>query len=193
MKKILFALIVLFSLNLKAQDEPTGVYVNIYKYSDSIRNNKLTGKVSLPAIKMADSLNNLHPKAYFLKTVDLLLQSNYNDAAYICLLGEMRMDYYGLFAKYDNSFYELYHTVKDPVYMYLRSNIDNFIALLKLSAAYNKQHDYAYKSGELKPANYKESGAIQERTATQFRINKDYFEKMWLKERKEQQPDKTSK
>ncbi|MDI1255042.1 MAG: hypothetical protein PSV16_02995 [Flavobacterium sp.] len=193
MKEIILAFIILFSLNLQAQDEPTGVYRNIYKCSDSIRSNKLTGKVSQKAMNTADSLNNYHPKAYFLKTVDLLMQSNYNDAAYIFLLGEMRMDYYGLFTKYDKDFYDFHHTVKDPVYMFLRSNIDNFIALLKLSAAYNRQHDYAYKSGKLKPENYKESGAIQDRMATQFHINKAYFENMWLRERKEQEPTKTNK
>ncbi|WP_298153071.1 hypothetical protein [Flavobacterium sp.] len=186
MKVFKIFLFVFLSFAIQAQVSDA-VYEKMYVYSDSIRKNNQAVKIDPQTVKMADSLTNAHPLAYFAAAAKLLEAFKYNDAAYIWAVGKMRETYYGNFTKYDRAFYDYRDAVSEPVWMFLRSNVDNVVAILKLAATYHLKHDYRLSPRDAKPDHYDEAAHLYERMAEQFSIHKSYFENMWLRERKEQE------
>ena len=109
---------------------------------------------------MADSLDKQLPAAFFLKSGELIKAEKYNDAAFLSNLGGLRYGYYNSAnrahrADSDRAFLAALGAGSNELLQpYLRTNIDNYIAILKQSASWYVNHDYAYFPKYHSPAKY---------------------------------------
>jgi len=188
MKKISILILLLFTTFANAQNLDS-IYVKFYAYSDYLKSNTKAGElnVSIPAI--TTKLNTLSPKEYINEAVVLIKKEQFNEASYIFILGAIRWKYYENFAKFTTKEYNQKNEIESMITAFLRSNVRNFAAIIKLATNYHLTNDYAFCSRKKKPLYYDEAAGFYSRLETQILINEAYFSTMWSKERRDFEND----
>lgn len=189
MKNIInIALLLLLSYSSLGQDLDS-IYVKFYKYSDALTTNKTIGKLDENVYGIAKQLNTLHPREFINKSIELLKEDKFNEASFIFYLGNMRWKYIENFTKYTDKDNKLKQDINDVINSFLRSNVNNFSAIINAAVKYHFANDYAFCSRKKNPLQYDEAAAFYNRMSNQFIINQDYFRAMWSKERRDFEND----
>ena len=189
MKKISnLILFLIFVTSANAQNLDS-IYVKFYTYSDYLKSNTKAGELnaSIPAI--TTRLNTLSPKEYINEAVVLIKKEQFNEASYIFILGAMRWKYYENLAKFTTKEYNQKNEIESIIYAFLRSNVRNFAAIIKIASQYHLTNDYVFCSRKKKPLYYDEAAGFYSRLGTQILINEAYFTTMWSKERRDFEND----
>ncbi|HSC39121.1 MAG TPA: hypothetical protein VLD19_14665, partial [Chitinophagaceae bacterium] len=85
--------------------------------------------------RLADSLDKIHPAGYFMKAGELMKKMQLNEAAFLYFVGNLRFRYYnaanpGYQASGEGALLaSLRSVLGEPIGLYLKTNIDNFIAI----------------------------------------------------------------
>jgi hypothetical protein len=166
-------------------------YKKIYKAADSITTSGKIGVLDNNIFSVANSLDLKHPMEYFKSSGEYLKDHKYNEASFLFYLGYLRYKYYNSSnpdyqAGNDGALLGSFSMVMgEPINMYLRSNIDNFISILESTIKYNQTNDYKFYSKEKDVEKYN----IQVRKSTEMledmKFNKKKYSKDWKKERKQ--------
>lgn len=189
MKKITsFISLLLFTTFANSQNLDS-IYVKFYAYSDYLKSNAKIGELNkyLPAI--ATKLNTLSPKEYINEAIILLKKEQFNEASFIFILGSVRWKYYENFSKFTTKEYDQKKEIESIITAFLRSNVRNFVAIIKATTHYHLANDYAFCSRKKKPLYYDEAVGFYSRLGEQIVINEAYFTNMWSKERRDFEND----
>jgi hypothetical protein len=188
-KALLFLLTVFISDFSYGQDE-LQLYKKIYQTADSL---KKTGHIldfDNSVFKIASKLDKQHPSKFFEASGELLAKSKFNEAAFLYYLGLMRFRYYNSVnpeyqASGDGALVaSLKSVIGEPVNLYLRTDIDNFISVIKIVTDYYDKNDYAFypKNKGLDKFN-KQTKTYLELLAD-LEVNKSKYTEVWDNERK---------
>ena len=141
----------------------------------------IIGKVKL--------LDEEHPSKYIEAIGELLKDSNLNDAAFVYYLGDLRYRYYtevnpdykpsddgALLGSFESVF-------GGAINMYLETNIDNFVSVLKASGDYFAKNDYPFYPRAKNPAKYDTLAAKYPKLIKDLETNKEKYRKQWDEER----------
>ncbi len=128
------------------------LYKSIFKTADSLKTNGKILDIDNSIYDVAKELDSQHPQKFFEKTAEYLAQSKFNEAAFLYYVGIMRYRYYNLTnPNYQDSgdgalLSSLKYAIGEPVNMYLKIDIDNFISILKKATKYYEDNDYSFQS-----------------------------------------------
>lgn len=185
---IVTALILLIAGTAFGQKE-LAAYKNNYRIADSLNALGKINRFDTAIFKVADSLNYCHPVGYFQVAAELMSKSKFNEAAFLYYLGNLRFRYYNsVNPDYEPSgdgalFSSLKNVMGDPINMYQRINIDNFISVLKRVTKYASENDYKYYSRE---KNIEKYNSITEKWNNQIvdlETNKEKYSTQWNSDR----------
>jgi hypothetical protein len=165
------------------------IYENIYHAADSLDN---LGRLYSPdssIIKQVKKLDKKHPSGYFLVIGEAEKRAKYDDAAFLYYLAILRYKYYNRAnPKYEASgdgalLASLKNMAGEPINMYLKTNIDNFVAVLKCSGDYFANHDYRFYLRAKSPANYDSAATLYTALISDIQTNREKYRKQWDEER----------
>jgi len=146
-----------------AQKDEMALYRQMFKTADSLKNIGQSSAIDTAEVyKLAKELDEKHPSEFFNAASSMLNESKFNAAAFLFYVGEMRFKYYNATnpnyqASGDGALYgSLNYVFGEPINMYLRSDIDNMIFILKMAFAYCALNDYAFHPKEKDIAKYDE-------------------------------------
>jgi hypothetical protein len=190
MKKLLSLLvfITIISTVSYAQEE-LKLYKNIYHTADSLLKIGQISAIDSTVFKKAKELGKKHPTAFFETSGDYLTQSKFNEAAFMYYLGLMRFRYYNSAnPKYkpggDGALLGSFSSILgEPINMYLRTDIDNFILILKMTTDYARENDFRFFSKEKDPKKYDTQIKSCSGIITELEDNKAKYREEWATER----------
>ena len=134
----------------KDWDEET-LYKNIYNTSDSLKALGLIGQMDNAVFKAARLLDQSNPEGFLTVSMMLLERHKYNEAAFLMYLGQVRSNYYnsvaGRSGGSNGDVEAMYGMIVNMSYLplinvYLQTDVDNFIHVLKTVVDYYKKNDY---------------------------------------------------
>ena len=194
--KILLLLAFLFSSKyIHAQDDSLlGVkqiplYKNLYHCSDSLNKKGPIWELSDDVFRLADSLDNIHPAGYFIKAGELMGKMQLNEAAFLYFVGYLRFRYYnaanpGYKNNDDGALLASYYSVPgEPIGWYLKTNIDNFIAILKKSVDWYSNHNYLFFPASKNPGKFAQPSNDLAKQTDDLIKNKEKYKSEWEQER----------
>lgn len=164
-------------------------YKITYRIADSLNAIGEINRFDSTIFKVADSLNHCHPIGYFKVAGELLNKSQYNEAAFMYYLGILRYRYYNAvnpnYKPEDDGalFASLKNAMNDPINMYQRINIDNFISVLKKVTKYTAENDYAFYSRSNNIDKYNELTDKYNVMIGDLETNKEKYSAQWNNER----------
>ncbi|WP_396168650.1 hypothetical protein [Flavobacterium sp.] len=189
MKKINLLITLLFLSTFAKAQNLDSIYVKFYTYSDYLKSNAKAGEINSNVYSIVAKFNSLSPKEYITETISLLKKEQFNEASFIFLLGSMRWKYYENFSKFNPEQYQEKDEIENIIYAFLRSNVCNFAAIIKIASQYHLTNDYVFCSRKKKPLYYDEAAGFYSRLGTQIILNEAYFTTMWSKERRDFEND----
>lgn len=175
----------------KEQDPKDNIYYKLYNSADSLKIPGKIGKINPATYRIADSLDALHPTAYYEKAADYLGKSKFNDAAFLYFVGNSRYKYFNSVnpdyqASGDGALKTaLGAMLGEPIGMYLKTNIDNFISILKSSAEYYSVNNFKYYSKEKDVEKFELVSNNLLKQISDLQKNRKKYEKEWRKETEE--------
>jgi len=170
--------------------EQLNAYKKLYTIADSLNKSGHPFSVDNLTTQKVKSLDKQHPAKYFEEAAELYKDAKYNDAAFVYYLGLLRYRYYNSAnPKYQASgdgalAASLQYVTGEPINLYLKTNVDNFIAALKFSSDYYSENDYSYYSRQKNSEKYEKVVANFSNLIKDLQINKAKYEKEWDEERK---------
>jgi hypothetical protein len=127
---------------------------------------------------------------YFEKAGELLKTNQLNDAVFLYYLGVLRYKFYNS-ANPDNkasgdgaAAASLQYIFGEIVNLYLKNNIDNFIAALKFTTDYYKNNDYTFYSKQKNIEKYNKVSGNFLGLIKDLETNKNKYKKQWDEERR---------
>jgi hypothetical protein len=183
-------LLLIISLNLKAQDDIT-IYKKLFAYSDSLSRVSQKGVVSSDITNVLADLDKKHPASFFEKSSALLKAGQFNDASFVFYVGYFRYRYFNQtnpdYKPGDDGalFSSLNSTIGEPVKLFLRSDIDNFIKILDHTKEWLTNNDYPFNSKSKNLEKYKAELAQLDTLINNITTNKVKYKTQWAKEQKE--------
>ena len=192
MKNILLLLFIIqfYSTCSSAQNE-SDLYKNIYKTADRL---KASGKTSCidtnNLFKEVIKLDKKHPSDFFKYSGNLMNDSKFNEASFIYYLGLMRFRYFNSAnpnyqASGDGALLgSLKYAMGEPINMYLRTDVDNFIFIIKLARKYYSEHDYKYFPKDKYLEKFDAQCKSYQDLITDLETNKEKYKSVWASERK---------
>lgn len=188
MKNRYFLFVIIFYLSIQTYGQnEIDIYNKIYKTADSL---KAVGKVGYMDsdslfIKIKET-EQKHPYAFVQLIEEYMLKSKFNEASFVYFLSYMRIGYYNdVNNNYDERtlFNHLTNNYGGYINHYLRTDIDNYISIMKMAIKYYLNNDYTFFSKE----NNIEKFNLQTITLNNFISdvgkNKVKFKKHWMNER----------
>lgn len=166
-------------------------YKDIYRYADSCDKVKSQDILPKRAFAIADSLDKLDPVNYFYEAGSLMAKRQYNEASFVFYLGMLRFRYYNSadpdYKPSDGGalLASLETTLGEPIRMYLQTNIDHYIAILKASSDWALKNDYKYFPKNKSPQKYNGQLNGINSLITEMQKNREKYIKQWDKERVE--------
>ena len=183
-------LFVTVSLNSNAQDEIT-IYKKLFAYSDSLSKTDEKGVISMETNTALSILDKQHPAGFFDKSSNLLKSGKFNDAAFVYYVGYFRYRYFNL-ANPDYKPSEdgallgsLKYVIGEPINLFLRSDINNFIKILENTKVWLTNNDYKFFSKTKNIEKYNEELSQLDTLITDFSTNKVKYKNQWEKEQNE--------
>ena len=175
------------SLSSKAQGQIT-IYKKLFAYSDSLLKTEKKGVISKETNKTLSILDKEHPAGFFDKSGNLLRSGKFNDAAFVYYVGYFRYRYFNL-ANPDYKQSEdgallgsLKSVMGEPINLFLRSDIDNFIKILENTKVWLTNNDYKFFSKTKSIEKYNEELSQLDTLINDFSTNKQKYKAEWAKE-----------
>lgn len=193
MKKLLIILsISLISSYCYSQEEEIRLYQNIISKSDSlIKVGKIEQIDTLKIFKEASKIDEKHPSQYFDAMANYLNNNEFNEASFLFYVGIMRYKFYNSTnPKYkageDGALLaSLKMVLGEPIQLYMRSDVDNFLNILNLSKNYYQKHDYKFFPKKNNEQKYEDQIKYIENMVLTIEKDRLSIKKIWEKEREE--------
>ena len=157
---ILILTAILTSIHSFGQNE-LELYKVLYKTADSlIAIGEISSIDTTSIFAKAKNLDNKHPVEYFKVSSKYLEKFKFNEAAFFYFLGSMRYRYYNSAnPKYkpgdDGALYSSFkYVVGEPLKMFLQTDIDNMISIIRLAIYYYSGNDYDFFSKDKNKEKY---------------------------------------
>jgi hypothetical protein len=112
-------------------------------------------------------------------------REKFDDAAFLYYLAILRYKYYNsanpkYVASGDGALLaSLKNMAGETINMYLKTNIDNFVAVMKASGDYFANHDYPFYPRAQSPANYDTAWTIYTVLINNIETNREKYRKQW--------------
>lgn len=149
-KLLYLLLLLLINSNVAIAQKDPDFYNKLFAASDSIHASRLIFSTDSAVLAKAHALDQKHPVEFFNTSASLLSNYTFNEAAFIFYLGVLRYRYYNSAnphyqASDDGALLSsLQAQLGEPINLFLKANVDNFINVLKLTLAYYKVNDYPF-------------------------------------------------
>lgn len=202
MKNRYFLFVIFFYLSIQTYGQnEIDTYKKIYKTADSL---KAIGKVDYMDsdslfIKIKET-EQKHPSAFVQLIEEYMLKSKFNEASFVYFLSFMRLGYYNdVINNYNEKtlFNHLTNNYGGYINHYLRTDIDNYISIMKIAIKYYLNNDYTFFSKENNIEKFNLQTVTLNNFISDFEKNKVKFSKDWKTERsmmeKEIKKNQTSK
>lgn len=202
MKNRYFLFVIFFYLSIQTYGQnEIDTYKKIYKTADSL---KAIGKVDYMDsdslfIKIKET-EQKHPSAFVQLIEEYMLKSKFNEASFVYFLSFMRLGYYNdVINNYNekNLFNHLTNNYGGYINHYLRTDIDNYISIIKIAIKYYLNNDYTFFSKENNIEKFNLQTVTLNNFISDFEKNKVKLSKDWKTERsmmeKEIKKNQTSK
>ena len=164
-------------------------YKNLYRLADSLNKLGQLYTADSAVVEKARLLDKEHPEKYFEAIGEWLKESKYNDAAFLYHVGITRYRYYNAVnPDYQTSgdgalLASLEYIYGEAINPYLRTNIDNFISVLKAAGDYCARNDYAFYPKAKNPARYDTLVTGYTHMIQILETNREKYRKQWDDER----------
>ncbi|MEG0849402.1 MAG: hypothetical protein RSH24_06030 [Flavobacterium sp.] len=186
--KILFVLLFINSI-LYSQEE-LKLYKNIYTTSDALKKSGHILDLNKEIFIKAKELDQQHPSKYFETAANYLNKSKFNEASFLYYTGLMRFKYYNS----SNPDYQesndgallgsLKYAIGEPINMYLKTDINNYISILEKAVEYCKNNDFNFYPKSKSPENYNNQLTSCLKLKTDLENNKTKYSDLWNEETK---------
>jgi len=190
-KLFLLLIIFIFGSTYSYGQNEAELYKRIYRTADSLKAIGQIGAIDTTSLfKQAKDLDNRHPSAFFEFSGDYLTKSKFNEAAFSYYLGLMRFRYYNSAnpeyqASGDGALLSsLKQALGEPVNMYLRTDVDNFIFIIKLTVSYYSTYDFAFFSKDKNIEKFNAQIKAFNDLILELETNKEKYKEQWITERK---------
>ncbi len=187
-KSILLSLFfVITSSNSKAQDE-ISIYKKLFAYADSLSKTEKKGVISREMSKALSILDKQHPSVFFDKSNNLMKSGKFNDAAYVYYVGYFRYRYFNLAnpnykSNEDGALFGSLNSITgELINLFLRTDIDNYIKILKNTKVWLTDNDYKFFSKTKSIEKYNDEISQLDTLIVAFSNNKQKFITQWAKE-----------
>lgn len=167
------------------------VYENLYRVADEITKSGKIGDLENDLFYKTLQTDSKPPAEYFNLSGEYINNSKFNEASFLYYLGVLRYSFYNK----SNPDYSpsgdgalagsLMSVMGEPINMYLRTNIDNFISILESVKRYYIENDFLYFSKSKNEENYNSQAVKLQQKIDDLKSNKSKYIKDWKKERKE--------
>jgi len=164
-------------------------YKRLFSHVDSLQIQGNVGQISDNVISISKTLDKRRPVDYFEKAAEFMELGKYNDASFLYYLGDLRYRYYNsVNPKYSKSndgalLASLNYALGEPIGYYLRSNVDNFVGILKKCSDYHSTNDYEFFSKKKDPSKYQEQADKLNKLIVDLETNKITYQETWDKQR----------
>lgn len=166
-------------------------YENIYRVADEMAKSGKIGILENDLFYKTLQIDSKPPVEYFNLSGEYMNSSKFNEASFLYYLGILRYSFYNK----SNPNYSpsndgalagsLMMVMGEPVNMYLRTNIENFISILESVKRYYIENDFLYFSRTKNEEEYiVQANKLQEKI-DDLKANKAKYTKDYKKERKE--------
>lgn len=188
MKNRYFLFMIFFYLSIQSYGQnEIDTYKKIYKTADSL---KAIGKVDYMDsdslfIKIKET-EQKHPSAFVHLIEEYMLKSKFNEASFVYFLSFMRLGYYNdVINNYNekNLFNHLTNNYGGYINHYLRTDIDNYISIMKMAIKYYLNNDYTFFSKDNNIEKFNLQTVPLNNFILDFEKNKVKFSKDWKTER----------
>jgi len=166
------------------------LYKKMYAYADSINKTDEAGVLMKEGLAIADSCDKLHPASYYGSVGEQMQLSHFNEAAFLFYIANLRYRYYnasnpGYSPSGDGALAaSMSYVFGEMVGMYLKTNVTNFIAILKKSVDWCETHDYPFFPRSKSPDKYAQQIAALKKAIADLETNKVKYQATWDAERK---------
>lgn len=195
-KLILFLFTTIFVSTFSFGQNELELYKRIYRTADSL---KAIGQISAIDTTLlftnAKMLDNIHPSGFFETSGEFLTQSKFNEAAFVYYLGLMRFRYYNSAnqdyqASGDGALLgSLKYVFGEPINMYLRTDIDNFIFIIRITVSYYSNNDFKFFSKDKNEEKFNAQIKSYNDLLIELETDKEKYMEEWAKERKTMEED----
>ena len=181
---ILTSFFLAISINLKAQIE-LEVYKIIFHYADTVSINTPKGILSSNIHKSVETLDKAHPAGFFENAGKLLSAGKFNDASFVYYIGYFRYRYFNSAnTQYKSSddgalFGSLASVIGEPINLFLRTDVNNYINILESCNTWLTDHDYSYFSKDKNLVKYNDQITQLEKLIADITTNKERYQKVW--------------
>jgi len=164
-------------------------YKRLFSYADSLQIRGDVGQISENVLSISRTLDKRKPVDFFEKAAEFMDLGKYNDASFLYYLGDLRYRYYNsVNPKYSKSndgalLASFNYALGEPIGYYLRSNVDNFIGILKKCSDYQLTNDYEFFSKKKDPSKYLEQADRLSKVIIDLETNKKTYQETWDKQR----------
>jgi hypothetical protein len=176
-------------LDLAKLEKEVMTYKRLFSHADSLQIQGNVGQISENVISISKTLDKRRPVDYFEKAAEFMDLGKYNDASFLYYLGDVRYRYYNsVNPKYSKSndgalLASFNYVLGEPIGYYLRSNVDNFIGILKKCSDYQSTNDYEFFSKKKDPSKYQEQADRLNKLIVDLETNKITYQETWDKQR----------
>jgi len=192
MKKLFFlTLAASFVSTITFEQSELDFYKKIYKTADSlIAIGQISTIDTISVYSKAKEQDEKHPSGFFEVSGNLLKLSNYNEAAFIYYLGILRYRYYNsanpeYVPSADGALLgSMKYIYDEPINMYLKTDVDNFIFILKLAISYYSNNDFAFFSKDKNIELFNAQMKSYKDLIVELETNKATYIEQWSTERK---------
>nr|WP_294947304.1 hypothetical protein [uncultured Mucilaginibacter sp.] len=163
-------------------------YKQIFAYADSVNKIQEAGFLDNDIFRITDSLDAYHPAEYYKKVGLLMKVQKLNEAAFLLNVARFRYRYYNHtnpdFKESDDGALSaaLYATVGEFIENYLKTNIENYVSILKKASEWYKLHDYKFQPRSKDPAKYLIENNNLDSLIINLEANKKQYQVDWLAE-----------
>jgi hypothetical protein len=162
---------------------------NLYHLADSLNKLGQLYVVDSAVVGRAKLLDKEHPTKYFEAIGESMKESKFNDAAFLYFVGRLRYRYYNAVnpdyqASGDGALLaSLDYMFGENIKLYMKTNIDNFLAVLKASDDYFANNDYAIYPKAKNPGKYDTLSTWYVTLMQDLETNKEKYRKQWDEDR----------
>ncbi len=170
------------------QNDELALYRNLLSATEQLKTKGKIGLISKEAYQMAESLDAAHPASYFDAAIEYMSKSRFNDASFLFYVGRLRYRYYNSAnPKYENGddgalLASLTATIQESLNIYLKSEINNYIAIVDSAKNYYKRKDYRFYPRSKNSKKYDEQWQGIQKLIDDMKANKTTYTKTWNKE-----------
>ncbi len=162
----------------------------IYSIADSlIAIGQISALDTTALFAKAQNLDQEYPSGFFLSSAQYMSNYQFNEASFCYFLGLMRFQYYNSASpdyrvSDDGALLASFKVWREPIVLYLCTDIDNYIFILKLCVSYYSKNDYTYFSKKKSKSKFKVQIEKFHELILELESNKEMYKQQWAAERK---------